>query len=71
MIIIADKEGKEYIEGLCNLALIGGGIQNLDTVNKVINSMKDIKDDTKKPDKEVEKPKTNKIPETTGDKKDG
>lgn len=70
MIIIVDEEARKYIEGFCHVALKGGGMNNLEGVNKVLDTMEEIKDD-KKPDTEVEEPKTTKISKESGDKKNG
>lgn len=48
MKIIADKEGRKKVEELCDLALRGGGLQNLKEVNKILESVEDIEE--KEPD---------------------
>ncbi len=42
MKILTDKEGAEFIRELCSLALKAGGIQNLESVSKMINSIETI-----------------------------
>ena len=42
MIIKADKEARIAIEQLCDIALKAGGIQNLNGVGKVLDSIKPI-----------------------------
>lgn len=41
MIIIVDKEGRNLIQQMCDLSLKTGGIQNLQGVLSVLNTMKD------------------------------
>lgn len=54
MKIKADKEGISFIKDLCNLALKAGGISNLNEVNKLLNSIEIIKENTNE-DKENKK----------------
>ena len=41
MKIYADKEGKEVIVQLCDIALKTGGLQNLNGINNVLTSLQD------------------------------
>lgn len=40
MVILADKEGSEMIQGLCDVALKSGGIGNLNAVQSTLSSLK-------------------------------
>ena len=44
MKIITDEDGLNAIKGLVDLALKTGGIQNLDNINKVLDSCEIIKE---------------------------
>ena len=49
MLIFVDKEGKEAVIGLCDVALRTAGIQNLEGVTKIIQSVRLLNDDAPKP----------------------
>lgn len=42
MKIIADKEGQEAIQALCDLALKVGGLNNLDAINKILSHLENM-----------------------------
>lgn len=42
MIIKVDKEGRQAITALCDVALIHGGINNLSQVNLILSKLEDI-----------------------------
>lgn len=55
MIIKVDKKGEDVIQQLCDLALKQGGIQNLNSVNTILNTMEVIPEpEPKKSDKPKE-----------------
>ncbi len=48
MKIMADKEGKQRIEQLCDVALKAGGLQNRLGINRVMDCIELIKEKPKK-----------------------
>ena len=47
MKIMADDEGKKVLHQLCDLALKMGGLNNMQAVNTILNSIELIKEDKK------------------------
>jgi len=45
MIINTDKEGKELIVQLCDIALKMGGLQNLQGVNNILQTIKLVEEE--------------------------
>ena len=41
MLIKTDKEGREAVQQLCDVALKQGGLQNLNAINTILNSISD------------------------------
>ena len=52
MKIIVDTEGKQAISGLIDVALKAAGLQNLNAVNAVLNSLEDYVEPKGKDEKE-------------------
>ncbi len=51
MKIKVDKEGKDTIIQLCDVALKSGGIKNVAAINVVLTSIEDIEEKTEPTDK--------------------
>lgn len=50
MLIQVDKEGRETVQNLCDIALKVGGIQNLRSVNIILSQIKMIEPEKKEQD---------------------
>lgn len=54
MIFQVDKEGEHAIQQLCDIALKAGGIQNLERINQVLESVELISEPDSKEDEDKE-----------------
>lgn len=52
MKILCDKEGKQAITQLCDVALKVGGLKNMDAINQILGAIKSIEEEKKGKPKE-------------------